>query len=190
MHIKPFSSFIRENLYEDVAAVSTGPGMAGLGNDPPGGKQKLFGQLVRRRAKTEAVHPSSSERITESSEDGALTLTIPVFIRSLEIAREIIKSDDDLHIFVEKIMNLNMSGTIDMEDVDKIFGHYTESLDEAEEKKISKKKQEHETAISKLMAYAPHITREQAISHLTTYAEIDKRTKAKQKAQRSALGWR
>jgi hypothetical protein len=119
--IKSFSDFVRE-LYEDVATVSTGVGMAGLGSDPPGPKSVLGAGMVRRRK--DKIHPRSAKKLTEAADDGALTLTIPVFVRSLEIAREVIKSDDDLHVFVEKLMDLDVSGPLTMDDVYKVFSQY------------------------------------------------------------------
>jgi len=116
--IKPFRLYVAE----DVAAVSTGAGMAGLGSDPPGPKA-VMGPLRRRRDK---IHPRPAKKLTENKTDGALTLSIPVFVRALEISREMLKSDDDLHIFVEKLMDLNASssGALTMDDVEKVFSQY------------------------------------------------------------------
>ena len=116
--IKPFRAYI---IDEDVAAVSTGAGMAGLGNDPPGPKSVL-GTMQRRRKVF--VHPRPTKKLTENKLDGAITLSIPVLIRALEISREMLKSDDDLHIFVEKLMDLDDSGTLTMNDVAKVFSQY------------------------------------------------------------------
>lgn len=116
-YIKPFRIYIDE----DVAAVSTGAGMAGLGGDPPGRKQ-VMGPIQRRRVRQ--IHPRPVKRISEENSDGALTLTIPVLIRALEIAREVLKSDDELHIFVEKIMDLNVKGPIQMTDIAKVYSQY------------------------------------------------------------------
>jgi hypothetical protein len=115
--IKSFKGFI---LDEDVAAVSTGAGMAGLGNDPPG-RKAVLGPIQRRRVK---IHPRPAKKLTENKLDGAITLSIPVLIRALEISREMLKSDDDLHVFVEKLMDLDDSGTLTMDDAKKVFSQY------------------------------------------------------------------
>lgn len=53
----------------------------------------------------------------------AISLDVPAFIRALEYAREEIKSDDDLHIFVEKLLTAQSdSGTIDMSSLKQIIG--------------------------------------------------------------------
>lgn len=115
--IKPFKAYLQN---EDVAAVSTGVGMAGLGTDPPG-RKAVLGPIQRRRPK---LHPRPAKKLTENKLDGAITLSIPVFIRSLEIAREMLKSDDELHIFVEKLMDLDDTDTLTMDVVEKVFSHY------------------------------------------------------------------
>jgi len=116
--IKSFREFVQE-LNEDVAGNSAGGGaFAGLGvgaKGEPGVARKTRNKMLRRNI------PAG---ISEENADGALTLTIPVFIRALEIAREVLDSDDELHIFVEKIMDLNVTGPIQMTDVEKVYSHY------------------------------------------------------------------
>ena len=109
--IKTFKAFV----HEDVAAVSTGAGMAGLGNDPPG-RKGILGPIRRRRP---------AKKLAENKIDSAITLSIPVLIRALEISREMLKSDDELHIFVEKLMDLDDgSGTLTMDDAKKVISQY------------------------------------------------------------------
>lgn len=63
--------------------------------------------------------------IREEVEDYVVAFTLPVFVRSLEIAREKIKSDDELHVFVENIVNLQGEDVLTMEDVMDVFDEYS-----------------------------------------------------------------
>lgn len=114
MQIKKFSSFLKE-IQEDVAVNSAGGGaIAGIGVGPagePGVKKKP--KILRRK-----------KMYSEDKEDGHITFGIPVVIRMLEIAREALKSDDELHVFVEKIMDLKVDGPLTMKDVEKVFAQY------------------------------------------------------------------
>lgn len=65
----------------------------------------------------------------------------------------------------------------------------TEGILEAADKKPTPK-EKHEAAIAKLLAYAPHITREQAIKQIGYDKELDKQAKAKSKMQRGVFGIR
>ena len=116
--VKLFSEF-RKEMQEDVAVNSSGGGaIAGLGsgaNGEPGVSPKKSRPKTLRR---------NNSVVTEDQEDGALTLTIPVLIRAFEIVREVIKSDDDLHVFVSKLMDLNVNGPLTMTDVYKVFSQY------------------------------------------------------------------
>ena len=78
--------------------------------------------MLRRKSPTRIVGESST--FTEDKEDGKLTLSIPVFIRSLEIAREKIKTDDELHVFVEALMDID-SAVLTMDEVDSVFEKYS-----------------------------------------------------------------
>ena len=66
-------------------------------------------------------HPAINEEI----EDYVVAFTLPVFIRTLEIAREKLKSDDELHIFVEKIVNLQGDDVLTMDDVADALDEYS-----------------------------------------------------------------
>lgn len=116
MAIKKFSGYLKE-IQEDVAVNSAGGGaIAGIGVGPagePGFKKTKKPSLLRRK-----------KLYTEDKEDGNITFGIPVVIRMLEIAREALKTDDELHVFVEKIMDLNVKGPLTMKDVEKVFAQY------------------------------------------------------------------
>jgi len=126
--VKLFSEF-RKEMQEDVAGNSAGGGaIAGIGigakGEPGVSPKKARPKVLHRNVLSGTVGAQTQREMQESSDDGALTLSIPVFIRSLEIAREIIKSDDELHIFVEKIMDLNVTGPIQMTDIAKVYSQY------------------------------------------------------------------
>jgi ferritin-like protein len=49
-------------------------------------------------------------------------LDVPLFIRLLELAREEIKQDADIHDIAQKVIELSKDGPIDMSDYDNIVG--------------------------------------------------------------------
>lgn len=126
--VKSFSDFVRE-LYNEDMSIGDGTGLAGLTGVPPvmPGDQRpaMFRRKMPRgvrrmpRVRTEAW----KEDINEAKEDGSLTMNIPVFVRALEIAREKIKTDDELHVFVEKIMDIDHS-PLTMDDVEEVYNQY------------------------------------------------------------------
>ncbi len=65
-------------------------------------------------------HPAINEEI----EDYVVAFTLPVFIRTLEIARETLKDDDELHMFVEDLVNLQGDDILTMQDVEEVFAKY------------------------------------------------------------------
>ena len=111
---------LRKQVNEDVAGNNVGGGaIAGVGigskGEPGFKKKENKPSLLRRRRPL--------KEIRESKEDGRVTVGIPVLIRMLEIAREKLKSDDELHIFVEKIMDIKTQ-TLTMDDVKEVFKKY------------------------------------------------------------------
>lgn len=46
----------------------------------------------------------------------SVSLDVPLFIRMLELAREDIKSDEELHKVVERVLDLKDKGTLTMDD--------------------------------------------------------------------------
>lgn len=132
--VKSFSDFVRELYQEDMSIGGDGgQGLAGInpGDIPPvyPGDQRpaMFRRNrpsgIRRmpRVRVEAW----KEDINEAKEDGSLMMNIPVFVRALEIAREKIKTDDELHVFVEKIMDLqNQDSPLTMDDVEEVYNQY------------------------------------------------------------------
>lgn len=72
------------------------------------------------------------EPVNEADKTDSVELDIPLFIRILELAREEIKSDADLHSMVERMIAMRESGMLTMDNYKDIArGIVSESLDEA-----------------------------------------------------------
>ena len=54
-------------------------------------------------------------------------MDVPFLIRIMELARETLKSDVELHVAVEKIIALSKEGTLDMQAYERMFGVGEES---------------------------------------------------------------
>ena len=59
-----------------------------------------------------------------------ITVDVPLFIRLLELAREDIKTDVELHQVVERTLAIKDRGTLTMADYDDIAGHAIEPTTE------------------------------------------------------------
>ena len=56
--------------------------------------------------------------VAEADKKDTITLDIPLLIRVLELAREDIKSDMDLHRVVERLIDIRNKGVLTMHDYD------------------------------------------------------------------------
>jgi hypothetical protein len=56
--------------------------------------------------------------VAEADKKDTITLDIPLLIRVLELAREDIKSDMDLHRVVERLIDIRNKGVLTMQDYD------------------------------------------------------------------------
>lgn len=67
---------------------------------------------------------AANKMMRETSNDpkDQVTLDVPLFIRMLELAREDIKSDEELHKVVERVLALKNQGTLTMDDYPEIVG--------------------------------------------------------------------
>lgn len=65
-----------------------------------------------------------ADRIVKEGNDpqDTITMDVPLFIRMLELAREDIKSDVELHNVVERTLALKNNGTLTMDNYDDIAG--------------------------------------------------------------------
>ena len=59
----------------------------------------------------------------------SVTMDVPLFIRMLELAREDIKSDEELHNVVERVLALKNQGTLTMDDYTEIVGEVLMPVD-------------------------------------------------------------
>ena len=68
------------------------------------------------------VNPAKSTISVKESSDAidTVTLDIPLLTRVLELAREDVKSDADLHVLLSKIIELKNKGVLTMQDYDAI----------------------------------------------------------------------
>lgn len=70
------------------------------------------------------VNPAKPNLVKESSTDpvDTVTLDVPLLIRLMELAREDLKTDADLHDVVSRALELKNKGVLTMQDYDKIAG--------------------------------------------------------------------
>ena len=61
---------------------------------------------------------SFKQFVIEADKKDTIIMDIPLMIRVLELAREDIKSDMDLHRVVEKLIDIRNKGTLTMDDYD------------------------------------------------------------------------
>lgn len=68
------------------------------------------------------VNPTKLKSVTETTTDTVdhVVLDVPLLIRLLELAREEIKTDADLHHVVTSMLQLKNQGVLTMNDYDKI----------------------------------------------------------------------
>jgi hypothetical protein len=70
---------------------------------------------------------------TEDFEMDIVKLDVPLFIRLLELAREDVKQDADLHDVAEAVIRLSQEGVATMADYDQIVGFMQKQGDPAKE---------------------------------------------------------
>ena len=70
---------------------------------------------------------------TEDFEMDIVKLDVPLFIRLLELAREDVKQDADLHDVAEAVIRLSQEGIATMADYDQIVGFMQKQGDPAKE---------------------------------------------------------
>lgn len=58
----------------------------------------------------------------ENDPQDKVTMDVPLFIRMLELAREDIKDDADLHRVVDRVLAIKNRGTLTMDDYTEILG--------------------------------------------------------------------
>lgn len=69
------------------------------------------------------VNPAKPKITSEAADPvDTITMDVPLLTRLLELAREDIKDDAELHQVLEKVISLKNAGTLTMQDYDKIVG--------------------------------------------------------------------
>jgi hypothetical protein len=67
------------------------------------------------------INPAKPVIKEEENPVDTITLDVPLLIRLLELAKEDIKSDVELHSVVERIISLKNNGVLSMQDYDSII---------------------------------------------------------------------
>lgn len=86
------------------------------------------------------VNPAKPDLKVKESVDSkdTVTLDVPLLIRIMELAREDIKSDAELHHVVEKLLGLKDQGVLTMQDYDAIVAKKEQDPASAELESIRK----------------------------------------------------
>lgn len=86
------------------------------------------------------VNPTKPALVNENSTDpvDTVTLDVPLLTRILELAREDVKSDADLHGVITNIISLKNNGTLTMNDYEKIVQQKSVDQDSTELESILK----------------------------------------------------
>lgn len=86
------------------------------------------------------VNPAKPDlKVKESlDQQDTVTLDVPLLIRIMELAREDIKSDADLHNVVERILGLKDQGVLTMQNYDAIVAKQEQDPSTAELESIKK----------------------------------------------------
>jgi hypothetical protein len=79
------------------------------------------------------VNPAKPQNIKEmQDQQDYVSMDIPLLIRLFELVREDVKSDQDLHDLVEKILSVKNMGILSMDQYDKIASEYSGQAAELE----------------------------------------------------------
>ena len=105
----------------EIGAISLGilgSHMIENGKYHPGATHGEFELALQTLIKKKKVNPVTEEVIVADKKD-TITMDIPLLVRIMELSREDIKSDADLHIVVSNMLEMK-SKTLTMDDYDKI----------------------------------------------------------------------
>ena len=70
----------------------------------------------------EKIQSGEYRPIPEMAEGGEITMNMPLLIRVLELAKEDVKEDKEIHFIAERLQTIADKGTLTMEDYDYISG--------------------------------------------------------------------
>ena len=98
-----------ENTLDSLAATEAPSDNSDMTNDTTSKSAKMVKDLKKKSVKEETLFEKTDKRDT-------VVLDIPLLIRILELAREDIKSDVDLHRVVERLIQIRNKGVLTMSD--------------------------------------------------------------------------
>jgi hypothetical protein len=79
------------------------------------------------------VNPAKAQNIKEmQDQQDYVSMDIPLLIRLFELVREDVKTDQDLHDLVERILSVKNMGILSMDQYDKIASKYAGQAAELE----------------------------------------------------------
>jgi len=79
------------------------------------------------------VNPAKAQNIKEmQDQQDYVSMDIPLLIRLFELVREDVKTDQDLHDLVERILSIKNLGILTMDQYDKIASEYAGQTAELE----------------------------------------------------------
>jgi hypothetical protein len=107
--------------YEDfVAEIKTDINTIYLSKDIGGGEIEM--ELMSPTKFLEKIKSGEYRPLNEMAEGGEITMNVPLLLRVLELAKEEVKEDKELHFIAERLQTLSKKGTLTMEDYDYISG--------------------------------------------------------------------
>lgn len=98
------------------------------------GFRKRSGSPDWYKKKYKPAENIKEETITEADKKDVISMDIPLLIRVLEYVREDIKSDENLHRVVERLIDIRDRGTLTMDDYNFIANLKEEYIEELQEK--------------------------------------------------------
>jgi hypothetical protein len=107
--------------YEDfVAEIKTDINTIYLSKDIGGGEIEM--ELMSPTKFLEKIKSGEYRPLNEMAEGGEITMNVPLLLRVLELAKEEVKEDKELHFIAERLQTLSKKGTLTMQDYDYISG--------------------------------------------------------------------
>ena len=107
--------------YQDfVAEIKTDIKTIYLSKDIGGGEIEM--ELMSPTKFLEKIKSGEYRPLNEMAEGGEITMNVPLLLRVLELAKEDVKEDKELHFIAERLQSLSKKGTLTMEDYDYISG--------------------------------------------------------------------
>jgi hypothetical protein len=90
--------------------------------------QKFENYLFQRLEKS-----ADKLNLKEADQADSVTMDIPLLTRVLELVREDVKDDVELHHIVDRLIKIKNNGTLTMDDYDFIAGNSSQSLNNSQD---------------------------------------------------------